>query len=74
MIKYITKLGANHLNAEARELRDAIKPYLRGMHCRKCNADTVISFIDDGHNHLKPNIHACCTDFKQRVKQKLTFY
>lgn len=71
MIKYNTELGSKHMNLEARELRDSMKTDLRGMHCRKCNTDTIISFVDDGYNHLKPAIDACCTDFEKRIKKKI---
>lgn len=73
MIKFNTTLGASYLNAEAREFKEAIKPYLKGMHCRKCNKHTLINFIDDGYGHLKPNVQACCKEFELRIKQKLTF-
>ena len=35
MIKYKTRVGTQHENMEARELRDAIKPQLSGMQDRK---------------------------------------
>lgn len=73
MIKYNTQLGAKHLNSEARELKDALKPYLSGMHCTKCTTDTIINFVDDGHGHLTRRIHACCKDFELRILQKITF-
>lgn len=73
MIKFNTTLGARHLNAEARELSNALKPYIKGMRCSKCKTDTIINFIDDGYGHLKPSIQACCNEFKLRVQQKITF-
>jgi len=71
MIRYKTQVGAKHLNKEARKLRDVIKPMLRGMHCRKCNQDTEINFVDDGYGHLIQEIHACCPEFKQRINSKI---
>lgn len=71
MIKYKTQVGSKHMNQEARELRDAMKRSLTGMHCRKCKPDTIISFVDDGYNHLKPDIKACCTDFEQRMHKRI---
>ena len=71
MIKYKTQVGSKHMNLEARELRDSMKHDLHGMHCRNCNIDTIISFVDDGYNHLKPSIDACCTDFEIRIRKKI---
>ncbi|WP_303924880.1 hypothetical protein [Draconibacterium sediminis] len=71
MIKYKTQVGSKHLNSEARELRDSMKPLLRGMHCRKCNNDTEILFINDGYGHLKPEINACCHEFELRIRKKI---
>jgi hypothetical protein len=73
MIKYNTNLGAAHLNREAREFRDSLKPYLKGMYCRNCKKDTIIEFVDDGYEHVKPEIHACCKDFHIKIKNKITF-
>ena len=71
MIKYKTQVGSKHLNMEARELRDSMKPLLSGMHCRKCKTDTEIIFVDDGYGHLKPVINACCHDFELRIRKKI---
>ena len=71
MIKYITQVGSKHLNMEARELRDSIKPLLAGMHCRKCKTDTEIKFVNDGYGHLKPSIEACCNDFELRIRKNI---
>jgi hypothetical protein len=71
MIKYKTQVGAKHLNMEARELRDIMKPHLKGMHCRKCKTDTEIIFVNDGYGHLKPVINACCPDFELRIRKRI---
>jgi hypothetical protein len=73
MIKFNTTLGAKYLNAEARELKESLQPYLKGMYCRGCKTDTVISFIDDGYGHLKPEVQACCKDFRIEIENKITF-
>jgi hypothetical protein len=56
---------------EARELRDIMKPHLKGMHCRKCKTDTEIIFVNDGYGHLKPVINACCPDFELRIRKRI---
>ena len=71
MIKYKTQVGSKHMNMEARELRDSIKPLLSGMHCRKCKSNTMIFFIDDGYGHLKPDFKVCCSDFEQRIRKRI---
>ena len=71
MIKYKTQVGLKVLNKEARELRNALKSNLKGMHCRKCKKDTIISFIDDGYGHLKPSIKVCCSEFEQRIHKQI---
>jgi len=70
MIKYNTLLGAEHLNKEARELRDGLKTILKGMHCTKCKTDTIISFEDDGYGYLKEKIIPCCPEFLLRIRKK----
>lgn len=71
MIKYKTQVGSQHENMEARELRDAIKPLLSGMHCNKCKQDTNILFVDDGYNHLKYQFNACCPEFETRIRKRI---
>jgi hypothetical protein len=71
MIKYKTQVGSKHMNMEAHELKDAMKHSLSGMNCRKCKTDTVVSFIDDGYGHLKPEIKACCPDFEKRIRNRI---
>jgi len=71
MIKYKTQVGSEHLNMEARELRDSMKFQLSGMHCRICKKDSEIVFVDDGYDHLKPKINACCPDFELRVRKRI---
>ncbi len=67
MIKFDIKLGSAHLNREAREQRDEMKPRIKGMHCRKCNRDTLIDFVDDGYGHPRYRVNACCPEFNARV-------
>jgi hypothetical protein len=71
MIKYKTQVGAKHLNMEARELRDTMKPHFKGMYCRKCKTDTEIIFVNDGYGHLKPVINASCPDFELRIRKRI---
>jgi len=71
MIKYNTTLGFEHLNKEAREMRDILKLSLNGMHCNTCISETVITFIDDGNHHLKYLINACCTAFEMSIRRKI---
>ncbi len=71
MIKYETQLGDKVLNMEAREQRDVYKRLLRGMHCRKCSIDTIISFKKNAYDYLTPQINACCPEFEERVRDKL---
>lgn len=71
MIKYKTQVGSQHENMEARELRDAIKPLLSGMHCSKCKQDTNILFVADGYGHLRPKISACCSEFETRIRKRI---
>lgn len=72
IIKYKTQVGTQHENMEALELRDAIKPLFSGMHCSKCKQDTNIHFVDDGYNHLKYQINACCCpEFEIRIRKRI---
>lgn len=79
MIKFEIKLGAKHLNMEARQQRDSMQPKLKGLHCRKCpGSHTVISFKERtvyGQlpgtmvDLLVPVISGCCEDFAARLSK-----
>ena len=72
MIKYDTKTGSSFLNEKARAQRDGtFKPTLKGMHCRKCNSDSIIRFVESGTNYVKTEIESCCPDFENRIREKL---
>jgi hypothetical protein len=72
MIKYEIKTGDSVLNRKARDQRDVyLKPKLKGMHCRKCEKDTIIEFAESGTNYVKTLIHSCCPEFDKRIKDKL---
>ena len=70
MIKYITTLGDKVLNTYARRQKEIMQPMLKGMHCTKCNIDTVITFQEDENKLLIPIIEACCTEFEIRIRKK----
>lgn len=77
MIKYEIKAGDKTLNQKARAYVDIdFKPKLRGMHCGKHKGeDTVIEFVktESAHSsaYVRPEIHACCEEFKDRIWSKL---
>jgi hypothetical protein len=81
MIKFEIKLGARHLNMEARLHKQELQQTVKGMHCRKCpGISTVISFTEravNGEspasvvNFLVPVISSCCKDFEQRIRSAL---
>lgn len=72
MIKYEIKTGDKVLNIQARNLRDvAFKPLLKGMNCRKCDMETIISFIESDFGGVRHQLSACCSGFEQRIKDKL---
>ena len=72
MIKYEVKTGNKAINERARTQRDLVyKPQLKGMNCRVCRADTIISFEEREYGIVVPLIDACCSDFDQRIRERL---
>lgn len=76
-IKYSIKTGSELHNQKARGQRDGIyKPALRGMSCSKCKEDTIIEFsIFDGYvgsGSVDSRIWACCKDFENRIRERLS--
>lgn len=75
-IKYNTKVGAEHLNFKARNLRDyVLKPQLSGMKCKYCGGDSEFTFRQHdsyaGSGSVDWDFHACCENFKRDVYLKL---
>lgn len=73
MIKYNTSLGSEHLNSMAREQRDMMKKQLAGMHCRKCNLNSEILFVEGKYGILYPVFNVCCPEFEERIRKALGF-
>ncbi len=72
MIKYEIKTGSSFLNEKARQQRDiGFKPKLKGMRCGKCSTDTTIRFVEDDLSHVKAEYKSCCSEFEDRIKNKL---
>ncbi len=72
MIKYNIKTGDKALNMRLREYRELYKSLLKGMYCGKHKRDTFISWekSEDGY-YDNVVIDACCSEFEQRIKEKL---
>jgi len=82
MIKFNLKLGAKHLNMEARLQKQMIQPLIKGMHCRKCTGvDTWLTFQERTYQGLFPQTKGtylvlvfepvCCAEFKERIERKI---
>lgn len=77
MIKYVIKTGDKSLNEMARiQVNRDCKVKLRGMRCSKHKGeDTVIEFVktesEYGRPYVRPEIHACCEEFRERIWSKL---
>ena len=75
-IKIKIQTGALHLNVKAKGIRDnALKPKLKGMKCKYCSENTIISFQQNqafpGSSSVDYVIDACCPEFDREIKNKL---
>lgn len=74
MIKYKVKTGCKVLNQKARiKINNGYKPLLKGMHCKKCDQDTLIEFVESDLTHVKSIYTFCCPYFKERMLKKLNW-
>lgn len=72
MIKYVIKTGDKSLNQMARTHVNAdFKPKLRRMRCGKHKGEDTIIEMVPFQSIVKPEIHACCEEFHDRIWAKL---
>lgn len=74
MIKFkSSKLGAAHLNVEAKIKKDFYSSALKGMKCQFCKTDTYVEFVSDGRR-VNAEFDYCCNKFEERINTHLSTF
>ena len=67
-----TKLGAKHLNLDAKNKKDVYSSLLKPLKKCPCGGDSFIDFeVSGGRVKVAPQY--CCDNFEQLVKAQLPF-